>query len=290
LEVNQIRRGAGFAQAQLVVNSNQAPGRGKLADGCTGREYSEGWKLEQAMKKLSKTELNCFRKELESLASRVRSDATAMIEHVRHGSGGNGGSELSNAPFHLGDMGTDEYLYDLNTTLLANEQYIAVEAREALARMDNGRYGICESCENQIAKERLEAIPYTRYCVKCAEKEDLTPQVSLDDGRPHSPADTLAPEGEMGEDRPRRTDPLEEPPRKVHRGDVHAIGTAGGGTPVGGLAGGNEGNGDPDIAELDEATSNSNFDVEDDRLDDRTPLSGPSGGAVGGTPARKRAK
>jgi len=32
------------------------------------------------------------------------------------------------------------------------------------------------------------------------------------------------------------------------------------------------------------------FDVEDDRLDDRTPLSGRSGGAVGGTPARKRAK
>jgi hypothetical protein len=44
------------------------------------------------------------------------------------------------------------------------------------------------------------------------------------------------------------------------------------------------------IADLDEATASGNFDVEDDRLDDRTPLSGPSGGAVGGTPARKRAK
>ncbi len=242
------------------------------------------------MKKLSKTQLDKLRNELGSLASRVRSDATAMIEQVRHGSGGNGGSELSNAPFHLADMGTEEYLYDLNTTLLANEQYIAVEARDALHRMDSGKFGVCEACEKPIAKERLEAIPYTRYCVKCAETNDLTPQVSIDDGRPHSPADTLAPEGDMGERRRRSGDPLEYPNPKLDRGDVHAVGTAGGGTAVGGLAGGTEGAGEPMIADLDEATASGNFDVEDDRLDDRTPLSGPSGGAVGGTPARKRAK
>jgi DnaK suppressor protein len=242
------------------------------------------------MKKLSKSQLNKFREQLEALASRVRSDANAMIEQARHSSGGNGGGELSNAPFHLGDMGTEEYLYNLNTTLLANEQYIAVEAREALRRMDDDRFGICESCEKQIAKERLEALPFTRYCVECADKEGVTPEVNLDDGRPHSPDDTLAPEGEMAENRVRRTDALEFPPPHIHRGDVHAAGTAGGGTIVGGLAGSNEGNGDPIIAELDDATGSSYFDAEDDRSDDRTPRSGPSGGAVGGTPARKRAK
>ncbi|MCI0333360.1 MAG: TraR/DksA family transcriptional regulator [Planctomycetes bacterium] len=242
------------------------------------------------MKKLTKTQREKLRRKLAALASRVRSDATAMIERARHSSGGNGGSELSNAPFHLGDMGTEEYLYDLNTTLLANEQFIAIEARDALRRMDDGKFGACEACGTTIARERLEAIPYTRYCVECAEREDLTPQVSLDEGRPHSPADTLAPEGEMDEDRPRHVDPLEFPPPRIHRGDVHAAGTAGGGTPVGGLAGGTEGDGDPVVMELEEATGSSYFDAEDDRADDRTPRSGPSGGAVGGTPARKRAK
>jgi RNA polymerase-binding transcription factor DksA len=242
------------------------------------------------MKKMSNTRLEKLRHSLETLASRVRSDASAMIEQARSSSGGNGGSELSNAPFHLGDMGTEEYLYDLNTTLLANEQYIAVEAREALRRMDDGTFGVCESCRKSIGKERLEAIPYSRYCVTCAAKENLTPQVSLNDGRPHSPDDTLAPEGEMQEYRPKRVDPLEFPPPRLHRGDVHAVGTAGGGTPVGGLAGGTEGNGDPVVSELDEATGSSYFDAEDDRSDDRTPRSGPSGGAVGGTPAGKRAK
>ena len=241
------------------------------------------------MKKVTNTDFNKFRRVLEELSSRVRSDTDGMFEQVRAGSGGNGG-DLSNAPFHLGDMGTDEFLYDMNATLLVNEQYIVVEARDALVRLENGNFGICESCGQSIPTARLEAIPFARFCVQCAEANDQTPQVSLDEGRPHSPKDTLAPEGEMGEDRVTRINPLEYPPRRIHHGDIHAAGTAGGGTAVGGLAGGNEGSGDPVVAELDEATANGTFDVEDDRLDDRTPLSGRSGGAVGGTPARKRAK
>jgi RNA polymerase-binding transcription factor DksA len=239
--------------------------------------------------RIDQRDLDKIRRQLVALGSRVRSDATAMVEQARGPSGGNAGSELSNAPFHLGDMGTEEYLYDLNATLLANEQYIATEAREALRRIDGGTFGVCEDCGQKIAKARLEAIPFTRFCVKCAEKNDATPQVNLDEGRPHSPRDTLAPEGEMQESR-KRVDSLEFPAPSMHRGDVHAAGTAGGGTPVGGLAGGNEGDGDPTIVELEEATASSQFDVEDDRSDGRTPLSGPSGGAVGGTPVFKRAK
>jgi RNA polymerase-binding transcription factor DksA len=241
------------------------------------------------MKKLNQTDLTKFRKVLEALSSRVRTDTDGLVEQVRGGTGGNGGSNLSNAPFHLGDMGTDEFMYDMNATLLVNEQYIGAEAREALNRLDGGTFGICESCGQSIAAARLEAIPFTRFCVKCAEVNDQTPQVNLDEGRPHSPKDTLAPEGEMNEDGV-RANPLEFRSARLQRGDVHAAGTAGGGTAVGGLAGGNEGSGDPVVSELDEATASGNFDVEDDRLDDRTPLSGRSGGAVGGTPARKRAK
>ena len=94
----------------------------------------------------------------------------------------------------------------------------------------------------------------------------------------------------MEEDRLSRVDNLEFPSERLRHGDVHAAGTAGGGTAVGGLAGSNEGNGDPVIVEVDEATASGSFDVEDDRTDNRTPLSGFTGGAVGGTPARKRAK
>ena len=59
---------------------------------------------------------------------------------------------------------------------------------------------------------------------------------------------------------------------------------------MGGLAGSNEGYGDPKVIEVDEATASGHFDAEDDRGTGNTPISGRSGGAVGGTPVFKRAK
>ena len=44
--------------------------------------------------------------------------------------------------------------------------------QEALARIDDGSYGVCDNCEAEIAEGRLEALPFTRLCVNCqAERE-----------------------------------------------------------------------------------------------------------------------
>lgn len=235
-------------------------------------------------------QLNSFRQKLEALANRARTDASALLENSRAASGGNGGGELSNTPWHLGDMGTEAQLYDMNAVLLENEQHIASEAREALDRFDARTYGICDGCGHAIPLSRLEAIPYTRFCVACAESNDLTPQVNLNDGRPLTPGDTLAPEGGMQEDWRPSPETINPHPRNIPRSDIYAAGDAGGGTAIGGLAGTNFGSGDPNISELHEASGSSKYDIEDDRLAPNTPLGGPSGGAVGGTPARKRAK
>lgn len=40
--------------------------------------------------------------------------------------------------------------------------------KQAIARIDKGEYGICELCGEPIKKERLEAVPYSSMCVKCA--------------------------------------------------------------------------------------------------------------------------
>jgi len=44
------------------------------------------------------------------------------------------------------------------------------EVEAALTRMDQGTYGICESCEQPIPEARLRALPWARYCVKCTER------------------------------------------------------------------------------------------------------------------------
>lgn len=40
--------------------------------------------------------------------------------------------------------------------------------KQAIARIDNGQYGICQVCDEPISKERLEALPYSSMCIKCA--------------------------------------------------------------------------------------------------------------------------
>jgi hypothetical protein len=72
-------------------------------------------------------------------------------------------------------------------------------------------------------------------------------------------------------------------------GDRHAAGTPAGGTAIGGLAGTNVGHGDPDDVDLERAFGNSGGD-EDDSEEPDLGYGGPSGGAVGGTPAGKRSR
>jgi DnaK suppressor protein len=43
---------------------------------------------------------------------------------------------------------------------------------DAIHRVDQGTYGICQDCENEIAHARLEAVPWTRVCIECKSKQD----------------------------------------------------------------------------------------------------------------------
>ena len=54
----------------------------------------------------------------------------------------------------------------LGTTLTTN----LVDVEHALAKMEAGTYGICESCHQEIAPARLEAMPAARHCISCAAK------------------------------------------------------------------------------------------------------------------------
>jgi hypothetical protein len=88
------------------------------------------------------------------------------------------------------------------------------------------------------------------------------------------------------DERPPNAEPL--PPGSAG-GGVHATGSPGGGTAIGGMAGTNIGDSSVEEAELEEAHGSGNFDVEL-AAEDQPPYSGISGGAVGGTPAEKRSE
>src|SRR5579883_311363 len=120
--------------------------------------------LEGAM---TKKEMEKYRGPLRAMADRVHGTATALEEGARMSTGGDAGGNLSNAPMHLGDIGTATYTQELNATLFENEEYIHAEVIDAIARIDAGTFGTCENCGTEIPAGRLEILPYARYCVSC---------------------------------------------------------------------------------------------------------------------------
>jgi DnaK suppressor protein len=77
-------------------------------------------------------------------------------------------TDLSNMPFHMADAGTDTYELENTLGLMDNERKLLIEIQDALGRIEDGTYGICEGNNEPIPKERLRAIPWARYCVSCA--------------------------------------------------------------------------------------------------------------------------
>ncbi len=77
-------------------------------------------------------------------------------------------SDLSSMPIHMADLGTDSYEQEFTLELMDSERKLISEIDQALDRIEDGTYGICQVNGEQIPKPRLEAIPWARCCVSCA--------------------------------------------------------------------------------------------------------------------------
>jgi RNA polymerase-binding transcription factor DksA len=71
---------------------------------------------------------------------------------------------------HPADVSGDSAEKERLAGLLTRETDAVVAITEALEKIDEGIYGVCEGCGEDIPKARLEVVPEARYCVKCKDK------------------------------------------------------------------------------------------------------------------------
>jgi len=76
--------------------------------------------------------------------------------------------DLSSMPIHMADIGTDNYEQEFALGLMDSERRLIREIDDALERIEQGTYGICEGTGKPIPKVRLKAKPWARYCVEYA--------------------------------------------------------------------------------------------------------------------------
>jgi DnaK suppressor protein len=70
------------------------------------------------------------------------------------------------------DLASEERDREINSILSDRDRVKLKQIDDALERMDEGTYGVCESCGLEIAEERLEAMPFSRLCRDCQQDEE----------------------------------------------------------------------------------------------------------------------
>jgi DnaK suppressor protein len=113
-------------------------------------------------------EIDAYRQRLLALMKRLNRDESQLRDEALRGAGGEASGGFSDVPLHLADLGSHQFEEDLTLNLLENQEQIVEAINAAWARIEQGTFGRCEECQKEIAKERLQALPYTRYCVGCA--------------------------------------------------------------------------------------------------------------------------
>lgn len=123
-------------------------------------------------KKFGKKELGDFKK----LILKRKEEILEAIKHISEDalkkSQKDASGDISGYTYHMADVATDTYDIEFSLGLASDDRKLLYELDEALNRIEEGTFGICEGCKTLISKTRLKAVTYARFCIKCQEKKE----------------------------------------------------------------------------------------------------------------------
>lgn len=125
--------------------------------------------------------VNKYKKELlkekDNLTHLISSmqDNTLFGNTTDHTSERYSSGELSAYDNHPGDFATEEYMQDMQNSLTIHEKGKLSNIENALYKIEQGTYGVCDQCHMPIDEERLDIIPETTLCSSCAKNKQEVP-------------------------------------------------------------------------------------------------------------------
>ena len=113
---------------------------------------------------MNKTQLKKFRVLLEQKRNELMRKAKQSIDEDMT-------LDVSDLPDEM-DLASSEYLQSFTFRLRGREKVFLDKINKALAKIDEGTFGVCEECGEDIAVKRLEARPETNLCIRCKEDQE----------------------------------------------------------------------------------------------------------------------
>ncbi len=126
-------------------------------------------KADTPEKKLTPAEIEAYKVKLLQMRDRLRGNVSTMTDAALNKNFLEASGEFSGMPIHMADIGSDNFEQEQTLSFMQSESGILSEVEEALRRIKDGVYGICEGCGCRIPKVRLNFLPTASMCVKCAE-------------------------------------------------------------------------------------------------------------------------
>ncbi|MBU0700453.1 TraR/DksA family transcriptional regulator [bacterium] len=120
---------------------------------------------------MEKEKLALYREKLMELQESHLVEKKELEADYLHNSQKDESGDLSAYSLHPADMATDTYEKEKNIAILSNLSNTLITINEALYRIEQGSYGICEECRKEISDARLDAMPTACLCIECKTKK-----------------------------------------------------------------------------------------------------------------------
>jgi DnaK suppressor protein len=119
-------------------------------------------KIDILSKNMDKKRLETFKKRLEERQQGLRKAVSRTEEDGRIAD--------QDSAQDIADRAASSYTKEFLFSQSNNDRQLLQMVETALRRIREGTFGECGSCGNEINPKRLEAVPWTRYCIECQEK------------------------------------------------------------------------------------------------------------------------
>jgi len=123
-------------------------------------------------KKHTKKDLKDFKKIVQRRKEEILDDLKHISDDTLRKSQKEASGDISGYTYHMADVATDNYDREFSLGLASAERKSIYELDDALKRIEDGSFGICDDCKGAITKIRLKAVPSARLCIKCQQKRE----------------------------------------------------------------------------------------------------------------------
>jgi DnaK suppressor protein len=134
----------------------------------TTRSGAAALPVRSGEKRWTEAELAKVRKELEAEITELRAEISKSESEIAERMG----DAVADAGDDQADAGAKTFQREHELALTHNAKELLAQNERALARIESGTYGVCESCGEPIGKARLQAFPRATLCVACKQREE----------------------------------------------------------------------------------------------------------------------